>query len=116
MHYSAWAATLNRGLTDGVLLSPELFCRGLIFGDLRSNLMNLVEFLGWSEAQQKSMSLCLNRVAEHLVGSMDPVQQTYGTVICVDSGKDIIVVSSELQKVFEFERGHVAHHICSLKP
>ncbi len=92
MHCSAWAATLNRGLPGGVLLCPELFCRGSIFADLRSNLMNPVKLLGRGEAQQKAMSLCLNRVPEQLVGSMDPVQQTYGTVICVDSGKDIIVV------------------------
>ncbi len=51
------------------------------------------------------MSLCLRCVPEYFVGSMDPVQQADGAVVCVESGEDSIVVSSELEKVFEFEMG-----------
>ncbi len=35
------------------------------------------------------MSLCLNRVPEHLVGSMDPVHQANGTVVRVESEEQL---------------------------
>ena len=85
-----------------VFFTVRLFCRCLAI-----SVLSWAQFLRWGEAQDKSMSLCLKCVPEYFIGSMDPVQQAYMyvAVFCIEYGEDFIVLSSELEKVFEFKMG-----------